>query len=676
MELIRSLIAWVGTHPNAAGVTIGLVAFSESLAFVGLIVPGAMILFAAGALIADGALPFWPMVAWAAAGAILGDGISYLAGHHYRERIRLLWPFAKHPGLLQRGESFFRRHGGKSIVLGRFVGPVRPVVPIVAGMLGMKPLRFYSTNVLSGLAWAPSYLLPGMAFGASLAVAGKVAERLAALLGTLLISVWAIAWLVHALFRFLQPHAEDWARQALRWSRGHRGANWLIGDLIDPSAPASRALLLWVAVLIAGTWLFFGVLQDVVAQDPLLRANEAIYQMLQGLRTPLGDRIMIAFSELGDWPVTTATTVTALAWLAWRRAGRDAAYWLTAIAFAWCSVLSLKLLLHMPRPVAGYSGATTYSFPSGHATMSVVIYGYLSVLGARDLAVRWRWIPYAAATLLIAGISFSRIYLGVHWLSDVLAGLAMGMAGVSVVAIARQRHIRTHPSHGILWVAVGALLVSGIWHAQRALATDLQRYAVQRPIETVSETAWWRDEWQALPAYRIDLGGGEKQPLNVQWGGSLSVLRERLLAAGWQRPMPLRLRTALRWLSPDLPLAELPLLPQLHDGRREALSLILDAGGTANRQLLLRLWPSSYRLEPGAQPVWVGTVAWLRIQRLPFLRLPRTMSDYDDALMRMRSSVAGIRTRTARRLESGRGVSHETLIAVMAGSAGPSRSGD
>lgn len=666
MELIRTLIAWVGTHPNAAGVTIGLVAFSESLAFVGLIVPGAMILFAAGALIADGALGFWPIVTWAAAGAILGDGISYLAGRHYRERIRLLWPFAAHPGLLQRGEGFFRRHGGKSIVLGRFVGPVRPVVPIVAGMLGMPPLRFYSTNILSGLAWAPSYLFPGMAFGASLALAGKVAERLAALLAILLVSVWGIAWLVHKLFRFLQPHAADWARQCLRWSRGHRGANWLIGDLIDPYAPASRALLLWIAVLIAGTWLFFGVLQDVVAQDPLMRANEAIYQMLQGLRTPLGDRIMITFSQFGDWPVTTTTTLAALAWLSWRRAGRDAAYWLTAIAFAWCSVMSLKLLLHLPRPVTAYSGAEAYSFPSGHATMSVVIYGYLTVLGARDLAVRWRWIPYAVTTLLITGIAFSRLYLGVHWLSDVLAGLAMGMAGVSVVAIARQRHIRTDPAHGILWIAVAALLVSGVWHARSALATDLQRYAVHRPTDIVAASAWWQDGWQRLPAYRIDLGGEQKQPLNVQWAGTLSTLRGRLLDAGWREPMPLDLRTALRWLSPDLPLAELPLLPQLHDGRREALSLTLKVGAAAaNRQLLLRLWPSSFRLQPGAEPVWVGTVAWLRVQRLPFLRLPRTMDNYDNALAEMRSSIDGVRARTGQRSRPfGNGAPHTTLLAI------------
>lgn len=662
MELIRTLIAWVGTHPNAAGVTIGFVAFSESLAFVGLIVPGAVILFAAGALIADGALAFWPIVIWAAVGAIFGDGISYLAGRYYRERVRLLWPFAAHPGLLQRGERFFHRHGGKSIVLGRFVGPVRPVVPIVAGMLGMAPLRFFFTNVLSGLAWAPSYLLPGMAFGASLALAGKVAERLALLLAMLLVAVWAIAWLVRVLFRFLQPHAAEWARQCLRWSRGHRGTNWLIGDLIDPAAPASRALLLWIALLIGGTWLFAGVLQDVVAQDPLFRANEAIYQALQGLRTPLGDRIMIVFSQLGDWPVTTATTLAALAWLAWRRAGRDAAYWLTAIAFAWSSVISLKLLLHLPRPVAAYSGAEAYSFPSGHATMSVVIYGYLTVLGARDLPLRWRWVPYAVTTLLISGIAFSRLYLGVHWLSDVLAGLAMGTAGVSIVAIARQRHVKTDTTNGIIWVTVATLFVFGAWHAHAALATDLQRYAVHRPTNTIVESRWWQSGWQQLPAYRIDLGGKEKQPLNVQWAGPLTTLRKRLLDAGWMKPIPLNLRTALRWVSPELPLSELPLLPQLNDGRREALSLTLNVGpAAANRQLLLRLWPSSFRLQPGGEPVWVGTVAWLRIQHLPFLRLPRTMANYDDALTQMRSRIDDAGTETRRRPEQPQ--AHATLIA-------------
>ncbi|MES9896122.1 MAG: VTT domain-containing protein, partial [Candidatus Thiodiazotropha endolucinida] len=96
-------------------------------------------------------------------------------------RLRGFWPFNRHPATLQRGITFFQRYGGKSVALGRFFGPVRAIIPLVAGMLGMPPLRFLAANILSALVWAPAYLLPGIVFGASLELASEVAFRLVAL---------------------------------------------------------------------------------------------------------------------------------------------------------------------------------------------------------------------------------------------------------------------------------------------------------------------------------------------------------------------------------------------------------------------------------------------------------------------------------------------------------------
>ena len=85
--------------------------------------------------------------------------------------------------------SFFSRHGGKSVLFGRFVGPVRPVIPVVAGMLGMGPVHFVVVNVLSAIGWALAYILPGVFFGTSLAVAGAVSTRLAVLIFLILGSI-------------------------------------------------------------------------------------------------------------------------------------------------------------------------------------------------------------------------------------------------------------------------------------------------------------------------------------------------------------------------------------------------------------------------------------------------------------------------------------------------------
>ncbi|MDA8107982.1 MAG: VTT domain-containing protein, partial [Betaproteobacteria bacterium] len=633
LQFVHQLMAWVGEHPHWAGVIVASIACAEALAFVGLLVPGATLMIGAGALVGVGALGFWSTLAWAVAGAVLGDGVSYWIGHRYKESLRAVRPLRERPQLLGRGEAFFEQHGGKSVFLARFIGPVRPIVPVVAGMLGMSPPRFYLYNLLSALAWAPAHLLPGMAFGASLALAGQVAVRLALLLGALLVFAWLTLWLARALYRTLQRHAAQWATGALLWAQRHRAFSWLIGDVLDPRRPVPRALLAWLAVLVAAGWLFLGVLQDIVAGDPLVYAGQSLHHLLQHLRTPLGDRLLIAVTELGDLSVALPVILVVLAWLLWRGAARDAAYWLAAVSFGALSVAVVKA--GIPHLGGSAAAAQGHAFPSGHTSMSTVIYGFLAVLVAPALREGWRWLPYALASVLIGAIAFSRLYLGAHWLADVAAGLALGTAWVAVLAIARRRHSELpFRIPGLAAVALAAFVGAGLWHVYGNLEDDLQRYAVRSVAREMHASAWPRDGWRELPAFRRDLEGERRQPLNVQWAGDLALLRGRLLSAGWHAPLALTPRAALYWLQPGASLEQLPVPPQLNDGRAEALLLVRRAapGMDPGTQLVLRLWPTSIRLEPGGTPLWVGTVSWQRLRRLPFLSFPRTDDHYDQAV--------------------------------------------
>ena len=164
-EYFDQLLAWIGAHPQHAGWVIFLVALAESLAIVGVLVPGVVILLGAGALIGSGVLDFWSMCAWATAGAIVGDGISYQLGRHFDYLTEHFRWFRLHPDHLRKGHEFFEKWGDVSVALGRFFGPIRAIVPLVAGLLDMPPGRFYLANVLSALAWAPAYLAPGILLG-------------------------------------------------------------------------------------------------------------------------------------------------------------------------------------------------------------------------------------------------------------------------------------------------------------------------------------------------------------------------------------------------------------------------------------------------------------------------------------------------------------------------------
>ena len=164
-EAFDQLLEWIRQNPEYAGLVVFSMSLLESLAIVGVLVPGVVILFGAGVLIGAGVLDFWTMCAWAIVGAVIGDGLSYWLGHHFEyltERWR--W-FRLHPDHLQKGIAFFENYGDLSVALGRFFGPIRAIVPLVAGLMHMPPKRFYAANVLSALVWAPAYLAPGILLG-------------------------------------------------------------------------------------------------------------------------------------------------------------------------------------------------------------------------------------------------------------------------------------------------------------------------------------------------------------------------------------------------------------------------------------------------------------------------------------------------------------------------------
>lgn len=159
------LLAWLGEHRQWLGWCIFLIAMLESLAIAGLLVPGVVLLVATTAMAGAWGMPIVSVMGWAFAGAVVGDMLSFTLGRLFHQDIRRLGVFRRNPQWIGRGESFFQRYGVLSIFLGRFVGPIRPVIPMIAGMLDMPTWRFLLVNIASALAWAPVYVIPGYAAG-------------------------------------------------------------------------------------------------------------------------------------------------------------------------------------------------------------------------------------------------------------------------------------------------------------------------------------------------------------------------------------------------------------------------------------------------------------------------------------------------------------------------------
>ncbi len=155
------VLAFIQAHQAWAPLVVFGLAFGESLVFVSLLLPATVILLGAGAALSAAGAVFWPVWAAAAAGAAAGDWLSYWIGYRYRDAVGAVWPLSRRPDLLPRGRAFFERWGMLGVFLGRFFGPLRSIMPLVAGMCGMKQWPFQAANVVSALLWATGVLVPG-----------------------------------------------------------------------------------------------------------------------------------------------------------------------------------------------------------------------------------------------------------------------------------------------------------------------------------------------------------------------------------------------------------------------------------------------------------------------------------------------------------------------------------
>lgn len=234
--LFDTLAAW----PGAITAALGLLAFVESLAFVGIVTPG-IALLAAGALAAGAAgVPLSAILAAAWLGAVAGDGLSFLLGYRYGPALRARMLPARVRPWLASGERFFARHGVTGVVLGRFLGPLRPVVPIVAGMLRMDPRLFFTVNLVSALAWAPGYLLPGYLVGASLGQALRPPADWPLVLAIVVLLLWVT---VRAAGRAWRSGERDGAA-GRAFARAGPVRRWLAASLTRSGGTDTRLSLL------------------------------------------------------------------------------------------------------------------------------------------------------------------------------------------------------------------------------------------------------------------------------------------------------------------------------------------------------------------------------------------------------------------------------------------------
>ncbi len=647
---LDSLIAWISLHPLAAGAVIFLIAFGDALVILGVAVPAVPLLFAVGTMVGLGYVDGIYALACASFGAFFGDGISFWVGHRYGPQLRQRWPFYKHPQWLGRGEVAFRKHGMKSLVMARYVGAIRPFVPAIAGMLKMPLRKYVPASALAATLWSATFLAPGWIFGTSLELVTAVAGPLSLVLGVVLLLV-ALIWAgVFYLWRWLGAHTNDMIERALAWSHRHPVLGKYSEALIDPNRPESASLLLLGVVLLAAGWGFFTILISVGGGSAPSQLDLAVHQAMFGLRNPLADTAMAFLATLGDAVVLTPAVLVVFAWLLWRRRHIAAWHWLAAPAFGLVLTWMLGYLLDMPKPPAA-TAVAGFSFPSATVTMATVVYGFFAVLIARELPGRRRAWPYVVGALVVGLLGFARLYLGAHWLSDVLAGTLLGLLWIAALGIAyRRRVVRSFWVRPTAALFFACILAMAAWHGSRSVNGLLARFDPPMMVTPLAADTWWRSEWQqGLPAHRNELNGRDAWPLNVQLAGPLDALRARLLLSGWENYQTGGWTGLLQTLDKKITPQELPVLPAMHQGRAEALVMVR-RGPMPERMRVLRLWATPLQLQPAGEPLWIGTVHELQFtQRLDFVSFWQAQPGEDDLLAGLRDDASGLEAALAPR---------------------------
>lgn len=604
-ELADGFLAWTQAHPGSALWILFFAAALDAVFLIGVLVPAGPVLFAMGALVALDVLPLGQAIVVAAAGALAGDSFSFWLGRRYGDQLFQSRWIQRRQAVVTGARQFFDRHGGKGILIGRFLGPLRAVLATVAGASGMRVWLFLAVDSVAVLLWSCAFILPGVAFGASIGLAAEVAGRLAILLVLLAVLVWGVFFLTRVVLIGASDRAERWIGHLLDWSRRHRRLRRFGAALADPQQPETPVLAgLAVMLLGLGALLLFLVAAPVFHAYPW-PSDAAVYQSLRELHTPYGLALAQVLMHLGEWPVyVPVATVMAIS-LGLQRKGRALAHWIAALAFGAVLSAGLSLVPTLPNPTA-YFG---HHLPQGAAerdlVLPVILYAFIPVLLTTKRAGGWRSACYGTFATLIAVIVLARLYLGIQWWSQVLIEVAIGVLWAALLGLGYRRHrpvqlqalMTTLPVLGTLIVATALFAPR---EAPAVLDADPTRLSGPLSMED------WRDSgYRSFPALRADIAGRPKQPLNLQWAGHLDDIAATLAARGWEPPPPLASETVLRWLSNKTPIDMLPVLPHIHEGDRQ--QLLLRQGIDEDRQRLLRLWSTGVTLDDG-RPIWIGNL--------------------------------------------------------------------
>lgn len=608
LTYIEPLTTWLNQHPNWAGIITFLISFSESLAIVGSVVPGSITMTAIGMLIGSSVIPALPTFTCAVLGAIGGDSASYYLGYYYRDQISEYWPFSKYPHIIESGKVFFNQHGGKSVFLGRFLGPLRSIIPMIAGMMHMPNSKFLTANITSAILWSIMYILPGILIGtAATELSPHLASQLFIYTLIILCGLWFCTWVIKYLFYTVQRIINNHLKEFWLWVSKHPTLTTWSGIITNPKNPQDHRQIVLLFFSFFFLTCFSLVAVSAYHKGIITLYDKPTFYFLQSIRLPVLDSLFMVFTFIGDKKTLLPLLFSIFAYLAYKKKKWEAVHWLSNGIVSALLVYVLKVFINLPRPEGLVQIRHGASFPSGHTTFSVAIFGFFFYLLAKNTPASMRRFIIVPGTLLVTCIGFSRLYLGMHWLSDVIGSVLIASAVLMLHILSYRRMdscgIKVKP---LLLLTCTVIFSFNGFYMYKNFNSSILASQLKRGIQSSEFNLWWHKKL-SLPSHRKNRFGVEVAPLNIQWAMPISSIRRHLEKYGWKVNDRNVISNSFKiLLQPQH--SQLSLFRKLYNNKPPKLLM-------TKENKVIRLWQSSIQFKYNHIPLWIGTLSYINQER-------------------------------------------------------------